>query len=89
MVDKSPASILRQSLTQLMLNSKEFNDEEIERLKTEIPRKWEKHGDLIVIPHNSLCDKSWKVLGSSFSLIHKSQINVTLIQYYLSFIGRG
>ena len=62
MEGENPAAKLKSSLIPL-LSSKELSTEVIERLLKEIPRKWEKHGDLIIIPQSSLCDESWKVLG--------------------------
>jgi hypothetical protein len=63
MEGKNPALKLKSSLTELLLSSKELSVDDVERLLNEVPRKWEKHGDLIIIPQSSLRDETFKVLG--------------------------
>ena len=60
---KSPAEQLQQSIRELLAESNRFSNEDVERLVQEVPHKWERHGDLIVIPQHSLRNDSWKVFG--------------------------
>lgn len=60
---KSPALKLRESFYELLEQSGSFHDKDIDRLLAEVPRKWEQHGDLIIIPQNALKSESWKLLG--------------------------
>ena len=60
---KSPAEQLCQSIRDLLLESGRFSVEVVEQLIQEVPRKWERHEDLIVIPQRSLRDEAWKLFG--------------------------
>lgn len=60
-IKKSPSDQLRQLVSDLFLKSGRFSDDVIENLIQELPHKWERHGDLIVIPQRSLRDANWKI----------------------------
>lgn len=64
---KAPGFKLRQSLSELLFAVGKFSDSDINRLLSEAPHKWEKHGDLVVIPQNALRSESWKLLGIVYS----------------------
>jgi hypothetical protein len=38
-----------------------------ENLQRDLPKKWEKHGDMVLLPENSFTLKEWRMLGK-FSL---------------------
>lgn len=63
MKNLTPFECLKQELGKLFLTLSETTEEDVRRLSVEIPRKWERHGDLIVIPQNSLRDPRWSLLG--------------------------
>jgi len=58
-----PADIFKYALLEQMsfLN---FSQDQINRLSDEIPRKWEKHGDLVIFPQNTLRSELWKLFGN-------------------------
>lgn len=60
-IKKSPSDQLRQLVSDLLLKSGRFSDDVIANLIQELPHKWERHGDLIVIPQRSLRDANWKI----------------------------
>ena len=37
----------------------QFNDE----MQRDLPKKWEKHGDMIILPHNCFTLPQWRLLG--------------------------
>ena len=39
-------------------------DTEIQRLLSEVPRHWEKHGDLVLLPANAFVSQEWHLLGN-------------------------
>jgi isocitrate dehydrogenase kinase/phosphatase len=59
----NPADQLKQSIRNFLIEVGQVSDEDIEKLIQEVPHKWERHGDLIVIPQRSLKDESWKLFG--------------------------
>lgn len=60
---KSPADQLRHSIRELLTETGRYSPADVERLLQEVPHKWERHEDLIVIPQRSLKDESWKLFG--------------------------
>lgn len=60
----SPADQIKQSIKELLIASGIFSLEDIDRLLKEVPHKWERHGDLIVVPQRSLQDDLWKSIGN-------------------------
>ncbi len=63
---KGPAFKIHESIQELLLGSGKFNDKDIVQLLRELPRKWERHGNLIIIPHDALRSECWKILGLYF-----------------------
>ncbi len=66
-IKKSPADQLKRSIRNFLTESGRFSAEAMEQLLQEVPHKWERHGDLIVIPNRSLKDDCWKLFGKSLA----------------------
>jgi hypothetical protein len=62
----SPADQLKQSIHDFLKEVGQISDDVIEKLIQEVPHKWERHGDLIIVPQRSLKDDSWKLYGIEF-----------------------
>ena len=64
----SPADQLKQSIHDFLKEVDQISDDVIEKLIQEVPHKWERHGDLIIVPQRSLKDDSWKLFGKRFDV---------------------
>ena len=62
----SPADQLKQSIHDFLKEVGQISDDVIEKLIHEVPHKWERHGDLIIVPQRSLKDDTWKLFGKRF-----------------------
>lgn len=63
---ENPKDVLRKELKKLIID---FSEDYV--LPNDIPTKWEKHGDLILLPSHSFQDPIWCNFGT------------VLLQYYL------
>ncbi|CAB3397713.1 unnamed protein product [Caenorhabditis bovis] len=56
--------------------SKSLWDDEMQR---DLPKKWEKHGDLIVFPQNSFTHKNWRYIGREVWPVVAKALNVARV----------
>lgn len=80
---KGPAFKIHESIQELLVGSGKLNDKDIVQLLRELPRKWERHGDLIIIPHDALRSECWKNLGLYLEVHNLKMFKILL---YFSYV---
>ncbi|KAK6755668.1 hypothetical protein RB195_014196 [Necator americanus] len=57
-----------------LASSKGLWDDEMQR---DLPKKWEKHGDMIVFPQNSFTHNNWRYIGRELWRVVAESLNIT------------
>ncbi len=58
---QTPHRVLREAVRRYLTNTRAHTIEDVETLLLDIPKSWERHGDLIVLPENSFKDSRWQI----------------------------
>ncbi|KAM7287268.1 tRNA wybutosine-synthesizing protein 2 homolog [Ixodes scapularis] len=58
----SPHKVLR-NLVKALLQEAAFDDGSIDQLLSEVPKRWERHGDLVLLGQGAFSDPRWNSLG--------------------------
>lgn len=77
---ENPKDILRKELTNLIAT--DFSEDYV--VPNDIPTKWEKHGDLILLPSYSFQDPIWSYFGTillQYSLFHYNFYMLLLVYF--------
>lgn len=75
---ENPKDILRKELTNLIAT--EFSEDYV--VPNDIPTKWEKHGDLILLPSYSFQDPIWSNFGTiQYSLFYYNFYMLLLVYF--------
>ncbi len=53
-----------------------------EQMHRDLPKKWEKHGDLIILPQNSFTLPDWRLIGECFVGGRTTALNFALIDNF-------
>lgn len=59
----SPHKVLR-NLVKALLQEAAFDDGSIDQLLSEVPKRWERHGDLVLLGQSAFSDPRWNSLGT-------------------------
>ncbi|CAN8003767.1 unnamed protein product [Ixodes hexagonus] len=60
---ESPQKVLRNHV-ETLLRDAAFDDNLINQLLTEVPKRWERHGDLVLLAQGAFSDSQWSTLGT-------------------------
>jgi hypothetical protein len=63
----SPAEELRIKLERELKSAfPDIDESSLKKSISEVPRKWERHGDLLLLPQNSFRNDLWERFGDTF-----------------------
>ncbi len=57
---QTPYQVLREAVKSFLIDTQQCTVEDIETLLKDVPRSWERHGDLIALPEDSFSDSRWQ-----------------------------